>query len=342
MARTKKTTPLWLLFVGGVILLVGLMWPTPAGAQCGSSASSCKNCHEVQAELPVNGSGAWHTEHAFGDFCEFCHAGNVQATDKDEAHTGMAYPLEDINASCLSCHPNDVNELADVYAVALGVTVGAGAAGGSGGSAPPAGSDSGSDVASTEGSEAAPEPAEPAANTGEIIDYNNQYERTVLNEREPVNMGNVILLVLFVALSAVGLYLVWRWEGLGDRWRELRAAPAQASPAGQPAMAAAAPAATAFPTAGALPGVSRPVAPPPVVTDAPRPGMATLQSQMQQLDPATLTALTSLLARPEHSGPILQAVARLDPRLVTAVRQLDPPDRELLLALVQETDRLQS
>lgn len=336
MSRTKVATPLWLLFVGGIVLLVGLMWPTPAGAQCGSSASSCKNCHEVQAELPVNNSGAWHTEHAFGDFCEFCHAGNVQATDKDEAHTGMVYPLEDINASCLSCHPNDVNELADVYAVALGVTVGAGAAGGSGG-VPPAGNDTGSDVASTEGSEAAPEPAEPAANTGEIVDFNNQYERTVLNVREPVNMGNVILLVLFVVLSAVGLYLVWRWEGLGDRWRELRAAPAQASPAGQPAMAVAVAAAPA-----ARPVVSRPVAPAPVVGDAPRPGMTTLQSQMQQLDPATLTALTSLLARPEHSGPILQAVARLDPRLVTAVRQLDPTDRDLLLALVQETDRLQS
>ena len=112
---------------------------------------------------------------------------------------------------------------------------------------------------------------------------------------------------------------------------------AQASPAGQPAMAVAVAAAPA-----ARPVVSRPVAPAPVVGDAPRPGMTTLQSQMQQLDPATLTALTSLLARPEHSGPILQAVARLDPRLVTAVRQLDPTDRDLLLALVQETDRLQS
>ena len=30
--------------------------------------------------MPVANNGDWHKVHAFGDFCEFCHAGNVQAT----------------------------------------------------------------------------------------------------------------------------------------------------------------------------------------------------------------------------------------------------------------------
>ncbi|MFN8594785.1 MAG: hypothetical protein U0559_01170 [Anaerolineae bacterium] len=35
----------------------------------------------------------------FGDFCEFCHGGNVQATDKVEAHTGMVEPMGDLSAA---------------------------------------------------------------------------------------------------------------------------------------------------------------------------------------------------------------------------------------------------
>ncbi|MCB8981602.1 MAG: hypothetical protein H6657_29695, partial [Ardenticatenaceae bacterium] len=87
MTKLKSPIALWSLFLGGVILMVGLMWPQTANAQCGSSASSCKNCHEVQAVDPVNNDGtSWHEAHAFGDFCEFCHAGNVQATDEAGAH----------------------------------------------------------------------------------------------------------------------------------------------------------------------------------------------------------------------------------------------------------------
>ncbi|MEJ2352930.1 MAG: hypothetical protein P8Y03_24345, partial [Anaerolineales bacterium] len=53
------------LLAGGVILF---MQPGRASAQCGSQASSCKNCHEVQGEDPVNNDGTgWHESHAFGD-----------------------------------------------------------------------------------------------------------------------------------------------------------------------------------------------------------------------------------------------------------------------------------
>ncbi len=77
--------PLSIFLAGAVLLMVGLALaiPQPAAAQCGSSASSCKSCHETQAQDPVNTEGEWHTQHAFGDFCEFCHAGNVQAAEEE-------------------------------------------------------------------------------------------------------------------------------------------------------------------------------------------------------------------------------------------------------------------
>jgi len=93
-----------LMAATGILLIVATgLWlatATPASAQCGSQASSCKNCHEVQGEMSVNSDGtAWHQSHAFGDFCYICHAGNNQAKDKVEAHTGMVAPLSDIKAS---------------------------------------------------------------------------------------------------------------------------------------------------------------------------------------------------------------------------------------------------
>ena len=96
-----------MLLIMGIVLL--LLPVTPVEAQCGSQASSCKNCHEVQGQLPVNNDGTgWHESHAFGDFCYMCHAGNPQATDVDAAHTGMVSPLSDIDAACKQCHAADL------------------------------------------------------------------------------------------------------------------------------------------------------------------------------------------------------------------------------------------
>jgi len=74
------------LFTLGLILVLGsALWlatAQPVSAACGSQTSSCKNCHEIQAQDSVNNDGtAWHTQHAFGDFCYLCHAVNNQATD---------------------------------------------------------------------------------------------------------------------------------------------------------------------------------------------------------------------------------------------------------------------
>jgi hypothetical protein len=190
-----------------LMLTVFLLWPTgSATAQCGSQASSCKNCHEVQAEYPVNNDGTdWHQSHAFGDFCEFCHAGNVQAPEKEAAHTGMVPPLSDVKAGCATCHADDLMEKAEVYAVALGVEVGAGG----GSSAAPSATNS------TDGGTAVATTTEPVAATAvtfnpeldvndpNVIDYVQSYEEIVLGHH-PTNWGNVILMALVGAVVAGG------------------------------------------------------------------------------------------------------------------------------------------
>ena len=205
----RKKLYMTFVFAGILVLIVAgiaLAFTQPAHAQCGSQASSCKNCHEVQGQDPVNNDGKpWHTSHAFGDFCYICHAGNQQATDKVAAHTGMVSPLSDIKASCAQCHPNDLQARAQVYASILGVDISAG------------GSTSSS---STTASTATPAPAGqssapsgPAsavavapvatldANDPNLVDYVKRYDENVLGIR-PTNWGNVILMVM------IGLLLV--------------------------------------------------------------------------------------------------------------------------------------
>jgi hypothetical protein len=207
-----------------LITTILLLWPTSsANAQCGSQASSCKNCHEVQAEYPVNNDGTdWHQSHAFGDFCEFCHAGNVQAPEKDAAHTGMVPPLSDVKAGCSTCHADDLMEKAEVYAVALGVEVGTGG----GGSAAPASTDS------AEGDAAETTTAQPVAATAvtftpeldvndpNLIDYVQRYNEIVLGQH-PTNWGNVILMALIGAVVVGGGAFVvknehWLEDGDGE------------------------------------------------------------------------------------------------------------------------------
>lgn len=198
-----KNTVLSFLFSGAAILaIVGfyLTTATPVSAQCGSQASSCKNCHEAQAEMPVNADGTgWHQSHAFGDFCYICHAGNNQAKDKVAAHEGMVAPLADVQAACQQCHVTDLTERAQVYASALGVEIGSGT----------------STSAAGEDPVLAPIVAKPAQNAttdlgcnGLVVDdpntvnYVRNYDEIVLG-RKPINWGNSILMVM-IGLIAVG------------------------------------------------------------------------------------------------------------------------------------------
>ncbi len=202
----RKTTFAFLFAGLALVIIAGvfLATATPASAQCGSQASSCKNCHEVQGEMPVNNDGtSWHQSHAFGDFCYICHGGNQQATDKEEAHTGMVPPLSDVKASCQQCHVADLDERAQVYATALGVEVG------SGGSAPAAeassesaSTDTTAEAATTSNTTSAPIVTEIDVNDPNLVDYVQRYNEIVLGQK-PVNVGNVVLWVL-VALILVG------------------------------------------------------------------------------------------------------------------------------------------
>ena len=189
---------------------IALVATRPAKAQCGSQASSCKNCHETQAQDPVNADGTgWHESHAFGDFCYVCHGGNNQATDKVAAHTGMVAPMADVQTACAQCHPNDLQARTDVYAAVLGIpaaSVGA-----------PAAAASPAPAAATAAPEVAAQPAAPAEtelspNDPNLVDYVARYNEEVLNQH-PTNWGNVILIILLVGLLGVGIFFVNRREG---------------------------------------------------------------------------------------------------------------------------------
>lgn len=299
-------TLLWLLFLGSLGAFIILALPQPAQAQCGSSASSCRNCHEVQGEMPVNTDGAnWHEAHAFGDFCEFCHAGNVQATDKDTAHMGMEAPLANIQVSCGNCHAADLNERAEVYAIALGVEIGAT---GSGSEPPAAGSsdetEANTEVASSSSSSgsgsSSGSPIGLIVDDPNVIDYVARYNETVLGIKT-VNWGNRILLGLIaVTLVGGGGFVVWNE-------RRLRR-----------------PSIPVSPDVRAEQSPTYPGYPPQVVALLPR---------LAALPPDALQALYQFLEDPAKAQLLLHDLSRLQPDLIQKVRELDREAQALLLAL---------
>lgn len=303
----------WFPILTGAVLLAAaaLFWPrATVEAQCGSQASSCKNCHEVQGKDPVNADGTgWHQSHAFGDFCQFCHGGNVQATDEAAAHAGMVPPLADAQTACAACHPTDPLEKAGVYAAALGVEVGMGGGPESGGSA-------GGDTAPNPPEQQAPPPADSSGGgmvTG-LIDYNRQYAETV-EGRWSVNWGNVILSAMIVGLLVGGGAFAYFNE------RKLRGSPAQGA---------------RFAGMGQS---SETEAVRPAVDDQPStlpPEVAELLPALAKLDPRGLRALKKLLADPEAASEMLYSFSRIDPQLVEAVRRLDQRELGLLMALAGE------
>ena len=289
--------------LAGILLITGylFLWPAEdASAQCGSQASSCKNCHEVQGQDPVNSDGTgWHQSHAFGDFCYICHAGNNQSMDEAEAHSSMVPPLSDVQAGCASCHPNDLMARADVYAAALGVEAGTG--GGSG----PSESANPSDAASTTSAEASEPPAPVMiVDAAEVIDFNQRYAETVLGRRQ-VNWGNLILGILIGLLAFGGSGFVY-WNE--RRLRGLPLLPAQLKPA---------PLATE--------GVEQ-------IEGYPDEVVALLP-KIAHLNPIGLHALRKLLENPEEAAQLLHSLSRLDPELVRRVGKLDRVSKASLLAL---------
>lgn len=113
-----------LLVVSLVVLAIGaivLFAPQAVSAQCQDQQPSCCACHATAH--PVANEGAWHAIHARKECCRACHGGNDRADDKETAHAGMTlHPLHDTYLACHQCHPDDYQQRAEVFAVALHVT----------------------------------------------------------------------------------------------------------------------------------------------------------------------------------------------------------------------------
>ena len=296
-----------------------LFWPSSqANAQCGSQASSCKNCHEVQGKDPVNNDGTgWHESHAFGDFCEFCHGGNVQSMVEADAHANMVNPLDNVQAICGNCHPQDAMEKAKVYASALGVQASeGGGAGGSGatggGSTSDGGSGSAESPSSGETSSPAPGDSSGEASSGsslvvgggEILDYTQQYDATVLGKRE-INWGNIILTIMILGVAfGGGSYVFWNERRLRYKSSGIKSKAAEETH---------------------TPDL-------PQIEDVP-PEVVALLPKIAELNPVGLRALQRLLENPEEASELLHSLARLDPDLVKRIRNLDRESRALLMAL---------
>jgi hypothetical protein len=287
-------TGLVLLFLAGLLLLLPVK---KVNAQCGSQASSCKNCHETQAQKPVNNDGTtWHTEHQQIDACVNCHAGNPQSMDKAASHSGMVPWESDVKAGCFTCHPDDYMAKAQIYATTLGVTVGGGV----------------SSAAATEpaaGSTAPVTTAAPAAmvvsEPGEI-DYTKQYNETVLGQRS-INWGNIILVVMILAIAVGGGAFVFSNE---RRLRGLKGFfPENLFPS-KVVLSAEAPVVEGYSTE-----------------------VTALLPLITKLNPVGLHALKRILQEPEQANEMLHALAHLDPKLIQRVQSLDKDARALLIAL---------
>lgn len=111
---------IFFVLILGFISVITILPKQYVEASCGASISSCKSCHEIKKEYPVLQSGAWHQDHAFGDFCESCHGGHSSAQDVERAHADMVDPLADVESSCGGfCHDGDLEQRAGAYGVSL-------------------------------------------------------------------------------------------------------------------------------------------------------------------------------------------------------------------------------
>ncbi len=296
-SRIRHLIPIFLgalLFAGFLLLTT----PTRASAQCGSQASSCKNCHETQGADPVNNDGTtWHTQHAQIDACVSCHAGNPQSTDKTQSHSGMVAWYSDVKAGCFACHPDNYMQLAQEYATTLGVNLGD--AGTAPASVTPEATAVTTATVGTQPSARGIVVSEPGS-----IDYVQQYQSTVLGEH-PINWGNVIVLLLLLGLLFGGGAFVY--------WNERRRRGLKGF----------------FPTrADKIPAlVNAPM------VEGYTSEVTELLPLINKLNPVGLHALKRILANPEQANELLHSLSHLDPELVQRVQALDKDSRSLLMGL---------
>lgn len=105
-------------------VLIGFLVFTPTRevfAQC-KTPSTCKTCHEVQSQYPVNTRGDWHTDHIIIDSCAECHGGSRMAPDMATAHVGTTKDLKLMAGNCVACHCDDLEDRFAPYAVQKNIT----------------------------------------------------------------------------------------------------------------------------------------------------------------------------------------------------------------------------
>ena len=199
-----------------------------------------------------------------------------------------------MKAACQSCHYEDLDEKAGIYATALGVEVGSGGGGSdTSGDSPTGDSAAGGDSATAGESSASSAPSGGTAlvveNGQDVVDYNRRYEEVALGKTF-VNWGNVTLVVLIVLVAAGGGSFVYYNE------RKLR---------GQPLFPA-----RTQPAAGIQPAAELPQVP--GYSDE----VVALLPRIAQLNPVGLHALQRLLENPDEASEMLHSLSRLDPELV--------------------------
>jgi hypothetical protein len=122
--KDKRLVQFLVILLLSVVLAVTGVWlagdSTPVDAQC-TTPSSCKTCHEVQGQLPVNNGSDWHQQHAIFDFCEACHGGDRNAVEKSTAHAGLRTTFVQMAPTCRSCHTTELETCLGTYAGELGV-----------------------------------------------------------------------------------------------------------------------------------------------------------------------------------------------------------------------------
>jgi hypothetical protein len=260
----------------------------------------------------------WHIDHAANDYCEFCHAGNVQATDKGKAHVGMVKPGDNLKVSCGGMCHQDYQARADKY-IAAGMKVGGSAAQPS---ATPTAS-SGSQAPATTAPAPAAQPTQPATPTapsklavpppasGQIVDFNRPQPNLEANPSQ-VNVGNIVLGVLVVLVLIIGVWVVLSRKGGLKKLAAWQAQPAVASAYRTP-----------------LPDNWADLV-------QAKPELAEVLPMLAKADPRTIKAIARVLSDPAHGNDALQALGKIDLKLLDDMRKLNRRERELLLALAQE------
>ncbi|MFQ5577121.1 MAG: hypothetical protein ACE5G8_09070 [Anaerolineae bacterium] len=173
----------------------------------------------------------------------------------------------------------------------------------------------------SDGGTAAPVTGVAAPLGGEEIDFNLLYVQNITPEPLIKNWGNIILILMIVAVAGVFFVTAWSFEGWGkvvagwinDNVNPVSEAVAEAN------------AATAEPESQTGPV---PTSPELAALFERKPKLAAGNSVM-------LKDLVQILSDEKHGARMLHAVSRLDFKLALALKQVDKSDRELLLALVK-------